>query len=360
MGPRSWRAPRRSSSSGCDPARAEALRPGGLVDIGEFELIGRIRKAVGSVGPATIVGIGDDAAVLESPDGLLLLTCDAFVEGVHFRRDFSSLWEIGAKCMIANVSDIAAMGGFPRKAVVSLCIPDALTADDISALYDGMLDACVRYDAEIVGGDVVSSNNGLVVSVALTGVVEKSRVVTRSGAVEGDQILVTGELGGAQAGLRALEEGLPDEGLVPNAKKRHRLPEARLAEAHALVDVATPMAMIDISDGLALDLRHIASESGVGVRVWQERIPVAAAAREIANRLGCDPLEFALYGGEEFELVVTIPASEVERTVEHVKAVTGTAVTPVGEVVSKAGGCTIIGPTGEASELKRRGYEHFA
>ncbi|MBM3307577.1 MAG: thiamine-phosphate kinase [Candidatus Eisenbacteria bacterium] len=329
------------------------------MEIGERGLIERLRRVIGAPGRGTVVGIGDDAAVLEPAGELELFTCDAFVEGVHFRRDFASLADIGAKCMTANVSDIAAMGGFPTKATVALCVPPGMGAEDVEELYAGMLAVCRRCGAEIVGGDVVSSREGLVVSVALLGTVGRERVVTRARAAVGDSLLVTGRLGGAEAGLRAFLCGLPDDGPVVETKRRHLAPTARIAEAQAFIDVATPHAMIDVSDGLSSELWHLAEESAVGVAVSEARIPLAAAATEVARRLGCEPLELALGSGEEFELLVAIPAPETERTIEHVSAVTGTEVTRIGEVVPAARGCTLVRADGREEPLARLGYEHL-
>jgi len=328
-------------------------------DSGELALIERIRRMVGAPGRGTVVGIGDDAAVLEPAGELELFTCDAFVEGVHFRRDLASFREIGAKCMVANVSDVAAMGGFPTKATVAVCVPPDVTAGEVDELYAGMLDACRRYGAEIVGGDVVSSPRGLVVSIALLGAVGRERVVTRSGAMVGDALLVTGNLGASEAGLRAFLAGLPSEGAVREARLRHVSPVARIAEAQALIDVATPRAMIDVSDGLSSELWHIANESRVGVTVLEKRIPLAPAAVDVAEKLGVDPLDLALGSGEEFELLVAIPATEVARTLEHVSAVTGTEVTHIGEVVPASAGCTLVRRDGGVETLKRIGYEHL-
>ncbi len=189
----------------------------------EFELIEMIRKKVGPPGRGTVVGIGDDAAVYEPPGGLELFTADAFVENVHFRREYSTFREIGAKCMVANVSDIAAMGGFPTRATVSLAVPSDVAEGEIVELYDGLLEVAKRYAVEIVGGDIVGSPCGLTVAIALVGAVDGDRVLTRGGAVVGDAVLVTGELGGAEAGLVALERGLPDEGAIAIALARHRL-----------------------------------------------------------------------------------------------------------------------------------------
>ena len=328
--------------------------------MGELELIRRIRETVGDPGAGTRIGIGDDAAVLEAPGGLQVFTCDAFVEGVHFRRDFAPLTDIGAKCMVATLSDVAAMGGFPAQATVALCVPPDLAETDVIELYGGILETAVRYGAEIVGGDIVSSVEGLVISMALLGVVARARVVTRRGAVLGDAVVVTGSLGASAAGLAALLEGLPDEPGIVEAKRRHLMPEPRLTEAQALMDVATPHAMIDVSDGLSSDVMHIADESRVGISLVERDIPVAPSARVVAERLGRDPVDMALCSGEEFELLVTLPQSEVERAAEHLSAVTGTRLTRIGEVVDEASGCMLLRGDGASAPLARGGYEHLA
>jgi thiamine-monophosphate kinase len=233
-----------------------------------------------------------------------------------------------------------------------------LSDSDVEALYRGALEVCDRYGAEIVGGDTVGSPQGLVVSIALTGAADRDHIVTRSGAVAGDAIVVTGELGGSEAGLRALIDGLPDEGAVGTAKRRHLWPEARVAEARALLEVATPHAMIDVSDGLSSDAWHIAEESEVGISLDAESIPLAPCAIEVAERLRVDPLELALTSGEEFELLATLPEGEVDRATEHVEAVTGTPVTRIGVVTSKSEGCLLVGSDG-TTNLERTGYEHL-
>jgi thiamine-monophosphate kinase len=327
--------------------------------VGELQLIRRIRDRLGGPGRGTVVGLGDDAAVFEPSKGLELFTCDAFVESVHFRRDFSSLREIGAKCMVANVSDVAAMGGFPSRATVALCAPVGITDRDVDELYDGMIEIAERYSFEIVGGDVVASREGLVVSIAMLGAASKDRIVTRSGAVVGDAMIVTGSLGGSEAGLLSLLGGLPGSPAVDAARRRHVSPLARLKEAQAIIDVATPHAMIDVSDGLSSEVWHIAEESAVGVRLERDAIPIAPSAAEVARAVGRDPLELALASGEEFELVVAIPASELARTADHVEAVTGTPVTRIGEVVEASRGCTLAGGGPEAP-LRPGGYEHLS
>ena len=280
------------------------------VEVGEHELIDLIRKAVGGPSGATLVGIGDDAAVYEPTGELALLTCDAFVEDVHFRRSFAAFGLIGAKFVISSVSDIAAMGGFPTHAVVSLGVPGDMSAADVERLYAGMLDAARRYGVEIVGGDIVASRSGLLASVAMVGTVSRERVVTRAGAVVGDVVLTTGRFGGSEAGLKSLTEGLKNTGLVRAAMRRHLEPVARIAEAQALIDVATPHAMIDVSDGLSTDALHIAEMSGVSVDIHAELVPVSADARTLAARTGRDPLWHALNDGEDYELLFCLPNSQ--------------------------------------------------
>lgn len=335
------------------------LAYGAAADMAEFDLIRKIRDAVGVPGHGTIVGLGDDAAVFEPSPQLELLTCDAFVEQLHFRREFATFREIGAKCMVANVSDIAAMAGLPTRAVLSVCVPGSVSDDDVMEIYRGALDVCSRYGAEIVGGDTVGSPSGLMISVALLGTVRREQVITRSGAVVGDAVLVTGSLGGSQAGLLSLERRLPDDPQTVQAKLRHRAPVARVAEARALIEVATPHAMIDVSDGLSSDALHIAEESGVGIMLEVEKVPYHPCLQEVAERLGAEPLDLALASGEEFELVVTLSEAEVERAAEHVMAVTGTPVTRIGQVVDAGEGCGILMGDGSRRRLARSGYEHL-
>ena len=329
------------------------------LDVRERELIRRIRSAIGAPGHGTIVGIGDDAAVYEPPGEYELVTCDAFVEGVHFRRDFANYREIGAKCMVANVSDIAAMGGFPTRAVLTLAIPERMTTKDVEDLYLGFLDVCKHFSFEIVGGDTVSSRYELSISITLLGAVGRDRVVTRGGAVVGDAILVTGRLGGSEVGLQILSRGMPRNERANDAIRRHLRPTPRIAEAQAILDVATPHAMIDISDGLGSELWHIAAESKVGIRLMESAIPVDPAATEFAGTLSSTPEKLAIGSGEEFELIVCIPQSETARTIEHMAAVTGTEMVVVGEVVVASDGCTLALCDGGEVELPRAGYEHM-
>jgi thiamine-monophosphate kinase len=283
--------------------------PGGapnllLLTISEFALIERLRRRL--VGPPGQIWVGDDVAVVPGPNGAMLLAADAVVAGVHADLTLVGIDDMGWKAMVANVSDIAAVGGRPCCAVVTVSGP--LGSIDFDLLYDGLTAASGAYGCPIVGGDLTSSPT-LVVSVAIVGDAggeELPAPVLRSGARAGDTIFVTGPLGSSAAGLHLLQTGRVSE--APDLVLAHRRPRARLDEGTA-ARMAGATAMIDVSDGLAADLRHIADGSGVGVVL--DRVPVAIGVNRVSN----DPESMALGGGEDFELLFTAPdAGLVETT----------------------------------------------
>jgi len=253
----------------------------------EFAILGRLRARLPDPGRGEVY-FGDDAAVLDPPPGRLLLATDLLCEGVHFDLAIGTLADAGWKALTANVSDIAAMGGRPLHAVAAVAGPAPGGARDFDELYDGLAAAAARYGVRLVGGDLSSAGRWFL-SVAVTGTVEGDPVL-RSGARPGDRIFVTGPLGASAAGLAALREGRADAGLAA----AHLRPIARVEDGLAAA-ASGATAMIDVSDGLAGDLGHIAEESGVGFRL--DRVPVAPGASE----------EQALGGGEDYELVFTLP-----------------------------------------------------
>ncbi len=325
--------------------------------IGEFGLIERIKGCVAAGDRSVLIGIGDDAAVVEGRPGLYrLITSDAFVEGVHFKREFARPWQIGWKIMAANLSDIAAMGGEPRWVVVSVALPEAVSVEETEELYRGMDAVCSRFGCSIVGGDTSFSPNRMLISIAAIGEVEKERLTLRRGAKIGDAICVSGDLGGSQAGLEVLwEKGLTDEDLV----RRHLEPIPRIREARAMGDVARIHAMIDISDGLSSEIHHICRESRVGARLFAAQIPICSGAREVAQKLGRSPLDYALGGGEDFELLFTLCPGDVERVRSHLLNNTGTPVRVIGEIVEPAKGVIIVGEDGRERKMPALGYRHF-
>ena len=334
---------------------------------GELGLIRRIAGLVGGPGPGVLRGIGDDTAVLEFAGGRLLATVDMLVEGVHFDLSFITPWQLGRKALAVNLSDIAAMGGEPLFALVSLGLSGQVDEDFVEELYRGMVAMAETCGVGIVGGDTVRSPGGLIVDVAVLGRV--AAPLTRSGARPGDLVAVTGHLGASAAGLHWLlrqKERRPEafvgaageDGAVRSVVRAHLEPVPRLREAAELTATGLVTAMIDISDGLASEANHIARESGVGMVIYAEAIPVASATREVARLLGADPLAWALAGGEDYELLLTCAPGSEERLRKAVAA-TGTPLTFIGEVVPAERGVTLVGGGGTVRALEPAGYDHL-
>lgn len=333
-----------------------------ISDIGEFGLIQRISQMLPTGGPDVVVGIGDDVAVLRaSSERLLLATCDIQLEGAHFLRDRITPYQLGRKALAINLSDIAAMGGYPKYALISLGLPPDISVAYVDELYVGLRAEAEEAGVTIVGGNMSRSPLGLVVDIFLLGEVAAEHLVLRSGARPGDVVLVTGTLGDAAAGLALLlDEALqPDEALAAPVKAALLTPTPRLAEGQAIARTELATAMIDLSDGLASDVGHICERSEVGVRIWAERLPVSPAVREIAALAGRDPLEWALAGGEDYELLFTAPPQAAEALRTAVAEATGTPVTVVGEITPSAGGRVLIQADGRTVPLEAIGWDHF-
>lgn len=313
-----------------------------LSDLGELGLIQRIAQNL-TRDPKVVAGIGDDCAVLptENPDRLLLYTSDPVLEGVHFDAD-ATPYQIGWKAMGRNLSDIAACGGVPKWAIVSAGLRGDMTTEFVDDLYRGMNDAATKFGAHIVGGDSTHVTNGFFLSVSMVGEVERKHLKLRSAARAGDTILVTGALGGSIAG-------------------KHLEFTPRVAEARWLVEHFPVNAMLDISDGLASDLIHILEQSGVGARIVAPRIPIA----EAAHRLECEgdversSLDMALYDGEDFELLFTIPCTHVDDLLNQWGEKFSLPLKSIGAVTSEPNRLILVNPNGEEETLSPRGYDHF-
>jgi thiamine-monophosphate kinase len=338
---------------------------------GELEIIARLRARV----PARAgvrVGIGDDAAVLESGGARDWLACsDLMTEGVHFRREWSLPRLLGHKALAVTLSDIAAMGGVARYAMVSVALPRTLSAVFIEALFDGLLAYAEANGVTIIGGDTSSSTDSLFIDTIALGECEAGRAVRRNGARAGDNIYVTGALGDAAAGLLLLERGHRltgdlgdgaegnDEGVMKRARTRamlkHLAPAPHLALGRAIGERGLATAMIDVSDGLSTDLAHILDESRVGATVRAEALPIAAAAALLADELKAEPLALALHGGEEYELLLTAPPEHHARIVE-LSAEFAVPITAIGEIT--ANGRLQLERGGALEALKPAGYEH--
>ncbi len=280
-----------------------------LARTGEFGIIDLINHNLIKNRKEVIAGVGDDAAVFVTPDCKnLLLATDMLVEDVHFSFSWSTYFDVGFKALSVNVSDIAAMGGVPVHAVVSLALPQDTGIGDVRDLYDGIRQAANLYGVNIVGGDTVSGRETFVINIALFGVCYAKKPILRSGARPGDLICVTGDLGASAAGLYVKKN--PDlkwpSGSVKYVEKSYTAPGARAAEGKLLGETGGITAMIDISDGLVGDLAHICRSGGVGCVLKAGDLPVARETKEIAGVAGVDYLDWALYGGEDFELLFTV------------------------------------------------------
>jgi thiamine-monophosphate kinase len=324
-----------------------------LSEIGELSLLKKIRERFKTSSQDVFTGIGDDAAVVVPRQQPLLLTTDMMTEGVHFDLGFTTWFQVGFKLISANVSDIYAMGGVPRFILLDLAVDKKTEDQSLESFFDGVERAMGRYRLSLIGGDLSSSKTGATIAATLTGYTR--RPVTRSGARPGDRIYVTGTLGDSACGLEllkiirrplAIEDGektgrpLPWSVMEPLIK-RHLLPEARRPGKTARVATA----MIDISDGLFIDLSRLCDESKVGARVYMRHLPLASGMKKAARFLGVDPYRFATSGGEDYELLFTAPPG---RKVDAFC---------IGEVTES--GRLFVDKDGKAQPLSPEGYEHW-
>jgi thiamine-monophosphate kinase len=312
---------------------------GQWIAMGEFELLARVRERLPESGPRVRLGSGDDAAI-SVPGGATATSVDALVEGVHFRRDQASLAQIGHKALAAALSDLAAMGAEPGEAYVVLGIPADLDETGCLELLDGMASLAAATGTALAGGDVTRSAE-LILAVTVVGhAAEPEALVTRGGAQPGDALVLTGELGGAAAGHLLLDrpdlaQGLP-EATAGALLRRQLEPEPRLRAGHTLAALGAT-AMIDISDGLGGDARHLAERSAVGLRIDAAALPLAAGLAETAELAGRDPLALATSGGEDYELLAALPAAQVETARKALGETDAATLTAIGEVVAGSG-----------------------
>lgn len=318
-------------------------------DVGEFGLIERLSKIVGEPGEGE-TWAGDDAAVLRAPSGTILFTTDLMIEGVHFDLEITGPKDLGYKAIAVNVSDVAAMGGTPRRALVSLGLKPQMEVDWIEDLYRGVQECASEFDMAIAGGDI-SRSDCLLLSVALIGNPAGRLVIERRGARVGDVICVTGTLGESAAGYRLLRAGIRER---EDLRVRHLRPNARVREVEVLRR-QLPSSMIDVSDGFAQDLLHLCRQSNVGAVVRADALPVANLQGVEMDRT---PLDLALHGGEDYELIFTIPANRVDEAIKVVNEETGTKISVVGEIVAADRGVVLV-EDGEESKLEARGWDHL-
>jgi thiamine-monophosphate kinase len=328
-------------------------------EIGERGLIERLRSRVGEPGEGVVVGIGDDAAVIdEGGADYLLLTDDAFIDQIHFDLSTWTPTQVGIKAMAATLSDIAAMGGRAKACLVSLLLPPSFEVGHLDGLYDGLMTTAGRFGVPIVGGNIVRAPR-LGLCLTATGSVDKTRLCPRSGATVGEILAVTGDLGRSEAGRLVVARSLAvDEATAHSARQKHFEPVPRLEEAALLVGAVKVGAMIDISDGLASEVHHIARESKVGARLDVGALPILEGTRRVARAAGVDPVSLALGGGEDFELLLTLPP-EMLGTAGRALEPSGTTLTAIGEVTSQDEGVRLIGEDGVARPLDVAGWDHL-
>lgn len=330
-----------------------------LSNLGEFGLIRRIIKAVRKRKknePGLIVGPGDDAFVAKLTKGnLFAATKDILIENVHFKREWSSPWQIGWKSIAVNLSDLAAMGGCkPLYGLVGLGLTGDIPVDFVDKLYTGMDNISRKYGLLIVGGDTVSSKNDIVISITLIGELRKDYLVTRSGAEPGDLVFVTGTFGDSAGGLFLLSKGInKGPGYVNYLIKKHLLPEPRLKEAFKLAKTRKITSMIDSSDGFGASIRFITESSKVGAKIDIERIPVSKQLMKLSYKhKKIDVMQFVLNGGEEYELMFTAKPKDfplLRKTLPNIK--------PVGKIVS--GKEIKYFHNDRPQKIGASGYEHF-
>jgi len=342
-----------------------------ISELGEFGLIRRLTENLNNENPSTLKGVGDDCAVLKPTEGTqTLVTTDLLMEGVHFDLTYVPLKHLGYKAVMVNLSDIYAMNGTPRQITVSLAISKKFTVEDIEDLYAGMKLACEKHHVDIVGGDTTSSLTGLAISITAIGEALPSDIVYRNGAKETDLICVSGNLGASYMGLQLLErekavydaqnqnskfknqnDFQPDFSGYEYLLERQLKPEARrdIIEALAKANIH-PTSMMDISDGLSSELLHICSQSNVGCRVYEDRIPLDYQTAAMAEEMNMNVTTCALNGGEDYELLFTVPLSDNDaiNKIEDVKV--------IGYVTKESLGKVLICRDGSEFELKAQGW----
>ncbi|MBP6386603.1 MAG: thiamine-phosphate kinase [Pseudarcicella sp.] len=335
-----------------------------LGTLGEFGLINRIASKTVHYNTETILGIGDDAAILDANSQQVLISTDLLLEGIHFDLSYCPLKHLGYKAVAVNVSDIAAMNGIPKQITVSLGLSNRMSVEAIDELYEGIMAACENYKVDLIGGDTSSSRSGLIISISVLGLANTNEIVTRNNANAGDIICVTGDLGGALLGLQALEQEkqvfLADPSMQPQLSEkdyvvmRQLKPEARMDVIYDLREKGViPTAMIDISDGLSSEILHICKKSGLGATIFEDKIPIDDQSYLVATEMNISPLTAALNGGEDYELLFTIKQSDYEK----IKLMPD--ITTIGYMNEDPNKKQLVLKSDQTVELTAPGFTHF-
>ena len=335
-----------------------------LKEFGEFGLIAHLTQAVELTQPSTVTGIGDDAAVLNFKDKLVLISTDLLLENVHFDLRYVPLKHLGYKAVQVNLSDIYAMNGIASQVTISIGLSSKFPLEAVEEIYEGALLACKNYNVDLVGGDTSSSAQGLVLSVTSIGHADRDKVVYRSGAQVNDLVCVSGDLGGSYVGLQLLEREkkifLENPDIKPDLEgkdyilERQLKPEARKDIIELLADLAiVPHSMIDVSDGLASEILHICGNSKVGCKLYEEKIPIDQMTYDTAREFGLDPTVCALSGGEDYELLFTVPQEAYDKLKNQMD------ISIIGHITDEDEGCQMISKSGNVHEIKAQGWNAF-
>ncbi|MGB0840234.1 MAG: thiamine-phosphate kinase [Chitinophagales bacterium] len=330
---------------------------------GEFGLIKHLTKDWQHYNRSTIKGVGDDAAVIDAGEQYTVVSTDLLVEGIHFDLMYVPLKHLGYKSVIVNLSDIYAMNATPKQITVSIAMSSRFTVEALEQLYEGIETACRLYGVDLVGGDTSSSKKGMMISITAIGVVDKDKVVYRSGAKEGDAVFMSGDLGGAYLGLQLLEREkqifLENPEIQPSLDKQEYLigrqlkPEAR----KDIIDILDgmeilPTSMIDISDGLSSDVLHICEQSKVGCHIFEENLPLAEGTFNMALKFNINPITCVLNGGEDYELLFTVKQEDAPRLRDTF------GISEIGKIVSASEGKKLISKSGNTYDLLAQGWQH--
>ena len=343
--------------------RSQQLTP--VENLGEFGLIKHITQNFGIKNSSTELGIGDDATIIDPENKKVVISTDILAEGVHFNLGYVPLKHLGYKAVVVNLSDIAAMNATPTQILVSIAASNRFPVEAFEEIYEGIALACEKYKLDLVGGDTTSSQSGLLISITAIGLENSEKLVKRSGAKPNDLLVVTGDLGGAYAGLQILEREhsvyLADPTMQPEMEgfdyilERQLKPEARTDIKAILEELAIqPTAMIDISDGLASEILHLSDQSKCGFKLYEEKIPMDSLTISTADELNLNPVMCALNGGEDYELLFTIAPEDFEKIKNHPDF------TIIGHATDlDQGNNMVLRGSGELSKITAQGWDAF-
>ena len=335
-----------------------------LTALGEFGLIDHLSKHFPNKVDSTILGIGDDAAVIKLGSKYLAISTDMMVEGVHFDLTYTPLKHLGYKAVTSNLSDICAMNGLPKQITVSLAFSNRFSLEAIEELYEGIRLACEKYEIDLIGGDTSTSRSGLMISVTAIGEVSQKKITKRSGAKSGDLLVLSGDIGGAYMGLQILEREkrvfLEHKQMQPDLEPydyivgRQLKPEARLDVIKILDELdIVPTSMMDVSDGVASELHHLGKASGVGFEVYEDKIPLDQQTLDTALSFNLNPSIAALNGGEDYELLFTVDQKHYDKLKNHLDF------SIIGHATESAGKYVLNTRAGNSFDIKAQGWNHL-